>query len=101
MLSIFVFVLSQKLDELAWGAEYTVTFAVEFDPEKSMKPANYSVVTPVQLLYYDEYSETSEGEVLSKGNYFSHPLEKVAFNVELPGKLSALSSPFLRLSNIS
>ena len=64
-----------------------MSFKVAFDPERSLKPANYDVVTPVQLLYYDDYRENSEGMVLSKGRLFSHPLDKVAFNVELPGKL--------------
>ena len=62
-----------------------MSFKVEFDPEKTLKPANYSVVTPVQLLYYDKYNENSDGVVLSKGRYFSHPLDKVSFDIELPG----------------
>lgn len=65
-----------------------MSFKVEFDPEKSLKPANYSIVTPVQLLYYDDYSENSAGVVLRKGNHFSPPLDKVAFNIELPGESS-------------
>ena len=73
------------MNRLHWGTEFTFSFKVEFDPEKSLKPANYSVVTPVQLLYYDDYSEDPEGEVLHKGRYFSPPLDKVAFNIELPG----------------
>ncbi|XP_068755299.1 uncharacterized protein [Montipora capricornis] len=74
-----------KIAELLWGAEFTVSFKVEFDPERTLKPSNYSLVTPVHLSYYDDYLENPEGSILSKGRYFSHPLEKVAFNIELPG----------------
>ena len=71
---------------MPWGAEFTVSFKVEFDPERTLKPSNYSIVTPVQLLYYDDYLENSQGILLSKGTYFSNPLDKVAFNIELPGE---------------
>ena len=74
-----------KLDKLDWGAEFSFSFKVEFDPERSLKPANYSIVTPVQLLYYDEYREDDAGVVVSKGQHYSHPLDKVAFDIELPG----------------
>ena len=74
-----------KLDKLDWGAVFSFSFKVDFDPERSLKPANYSIVTPVQLLYYDEYNEDEAGVVVSKGQYYSHPLDKVAFNIELPG----------------
>lgn len=74
-----------KLDRLDWGAVFSFSFKVEFNPERSLKPANYSIVTPVQLLYYDEYSEDEAGMVVSNGQYYSHPLDKVAFNIELPG----------------
>ena len=63
-----------------------MSFKVEFDPERTLKPSNYSLVTPVQLLYYDDYLENSQGILLSKGTYFSNPLDKVAFNIELPGE---------------
>lgn len=74
-----------KIADLPWGAEFTVSFKVEFDPERTLKPSNYSLVTPVQLLYYDDYLENSQGILLSKGRSFSNPLDKVAFNIELPG----------------
>ena len=63
-----------------------MSFKVEFDPERTLKPSNYSLVTPVQLLYYDDYLENSQGILLSKGKSFSNPLDKVAFNIELPGE---------------
>ena len=63
-----------------------MSFKVEFDPERTLKPSNYSLVTPVQLLYYDDYQENSQGILLSKGKYFRSPLDKVAFNIELPGE---------------
>ena len=63
-----------------------MSFKVEFDPERTLKPSNYSLVTPVQLLYYDDYLENSEGIVMSKGQYFTHPLDNVTFNIELPGE---------------
>ena len=76
-----------------------MSFKVAFDPERSLKPANYDVVTPVQLLYYDDYRENSEGKVLSRGRLFRQPLDKVAFNIELPGKLLFCSTYFSELSN--
>ncbi|KAK2570616.1 Neuropilin-2 [Acropora cervicornis] len=83
MLAPFIKFLNIIAD-LPWGAEFTVSFKVEFDPERTLKPSNYSLVTPVQLLYYDDYLENSQGILLSKGRYFSNPLDKVAFNIELP-----------------
>ena len=53
----------------------------------TLKPKYYDIVTPVQLLYYNDYSEDSDGKVVTKGNVYTHPLGKVAFDIELPGKL--------------
>jgi len=75
-----------------------VSFKVEFDPERTLKPSNYSLVTPVQLLFYDDYLENSQGILLSKGRYFSS-LDKVAFNIELPGE--DLSRFWLNFKNTS
>ena len=65
----------------------TISFKVLFDPEKSLKPKHYDIVTPVHLLYYDEYIENSDGVVVSNGTAYSHPLGKVSFDVELPGRI--------------
>ena len=75
-----------KIDEVVWGAVSTISFKVQFDPDKSLKPKHYDIVTPVQLLYYDDYSEDSDGVVLRKGKLYTHPLGKVSFGIELPGK---------------
>ena len=40
-------------------------------------------MTPVQLLYYKDYSE--DGEVITKGAPFSNPLQTVAIDIEIPG----------------
>ena len=74
-----------QIDELAWGFESKISFKVLFDPEKSLKPKHYDIVTPVHLLYYDDYVENSDGVVVSKGTPYSHPLDKVSFDAELPG----------------
>ena len=66
-----------------------------FDPEKKLKPKHYDIVTPVQLLYYDEYTENSDGVVVRKGTPYPHPLGKVSFDVELLGKILS-NSTFLR-----
>ena len=58
-----------------------------FDPDKSLKPKHYDIVTPVHLLYYDVYTENSDGEVVSKGTPYSHQLGEVSFDVELPGSI--------------
>lgn len=79
-------VLFHKIDEAVWGAESTISFKVQFDPDKSLKPKHYDIVTPVQLFYYDEYTEDADGVVLSKGTLYTHPLGKVSFGIELPGK---------------
>lgn len=74
-----------QIAEIVWGLDVTISFKVLFDPEKSLKPKYYDIVTPVHLLYYDEYSENSDGVVVSKGTPYPHPLGKVSFDVELPG----------------
>lgn len=40
-------------------------------------------MTPVQLLYYKDYSE--DGDVITKGTPFSSPLQTVAIDIEIPG----------------
>ena len=65
----------------------TISFKVQFDPDKSLRPKHYDIVTPVQLLYYDDYTENSDGVVVSKGQLYTQPLGKVTFSIELPGKL--------------
>ena len=49
-----------------------------------LKPKYYDIVTPVQLLYYDDYQENNG--VVTKKNVHNHPLSKVTFGVELSGK---------------
>ena len=71
---------------MVWGTESTISFKVQFDSDKTLKPKHYDIVTPVQLLYYDDYIEDSDGVILSKGNLYTHPLGKVSFDIELPGK---------------
>ena len=61
----------------------TISFKVQFDPEMILKPKYYDIVTPVQLLYYDDYKE--DNGVVTKKNLHSL-LNKVSFDVELPGK---------------
>ena len=73
-----------KIDTLSWGLEATVSFKVQFDPEMILKPKYYDIVTPVQLLYYDDYQENNG--VVTKKNVHNHPLGKVTFGVELLGK---------------
>lgn len=73
-----------KIDTLSWGWKATVSFKVQFDPEMILKPKYYDIVTPVQLLYYDDYQENNG--VVTKKNVHNHALGKVTFGVELSGK---------------
>ncbi|PFX33767.1 Coagulation factor VIII [Stylophora pistillata] len=71
-----------KIGTLSWGMAATISFKVQFDPEMILKPKYYDIVTPVQLLYYDDYKE--DNGVVTKKNLHSL-LNKVSFDVELPG----------------
>lgn len=72
-----------KIGTLSWGMEATISFKVQFDPEMILKPKYYDILTPVQLLYYDDYKE--DNGVVTKKNFHTLPLDKVSFGVELPG----------------
>ena len=74
-------------------SEAHLNFSVIFDGEHSLKTALHNIVTPVQLLYYKEYSEDHDGHVISKGVAFSSPLQTVAIKVEIPGKILIAVSP--------
>lgn len=63
--------------------EVNFNFSVVFDSEKSLKSGKHHIMTPVQLLYYKEYSEG--GDVITKGAPFSSPLQTVAIDIEIPG----------------
>lgn len=63
--------------------EVNFNFSVVFDSENSLKSGKHHIVTPVQLLYYKEYSE--DGDVITKGFPFSSPLQTVAIDIEIPG----------------
>ena len=64
----------------------TIEFSVVFDPEVTLKQGKHHLVTPVLLLYYDQYSENEQGDVVNKGNFFSTPLANVEFDFEIPGQ---------------
>ena len=74
-------------------SEAHLNFSVIFDGEHSLKTGLHNIVTPVQLLYYKEYSEDHDGHVISKEAAFSSPLQTVAIKVEIPGKILIAVSP--------
>lgn len=68
-------------------SEAHFNFSVIFDSEHSLRTGVHHIVTPVQLLYYKEYSEDAQGHVTIKGAHFSSPLQTVAIEVEIPGRI--------------
>lgn len=74
-------------------SEAHLNFSVIFDGEHSLKTGLHNIVTPVQLLYYKEYSEDHDGHVISKGVALSIPSQTVAIKVEIPGKILIAVSP--------
>ena len=58
-----------------------------FDSQRSLDTGKHYIVTPVHLLYYKEYSENPPGHVVSKGDPYSSPLQKVVVEVEIPGAI--------------
>ena len=62
-------------------------FSVIFDSEHSLKTGRHHIVTPVQLLYYKEYREDSQGHVTTKSAPLSPPLQTVAIEIEIPGRI--------------
>ena len=68
-------------------SEVHFKFSVIFDRGHFLKTGRHHIVTPVQLFYYNEYSENSQGQVTAKGALFSVPLQTVAMEVEIPGTI--------------
>ncbi|XP_074625777.1 EGF-like repeat and discoidin I-like domain-containing protein 3 [Acropora palmata] len=79
-----------KIGEIPWMSVANLTFSVMFDSQRSLDTGKHYIVTPVHLLYYKEYSENPPGHVISKGDPYSSPLQKVAVEVEIPGCSGAL-----------
>ena len=82
--------LAFQIDEIPWMAEANFTFNVIFDSQRSLNTGKHFIVTPVQLLYYKEYSENPPGHVITKGVPYSTPLETLSIEVEIPGKISSV-----------
>ncbi|KAJ7391350.1 hypothetical protein OS493_018393 [Desmophyllum pertusum] len=76
------------IDKIQLSEEAHFNFSVTFDSNSSLKTGRHHIVTPVQLLYYKEY--TDDGHVITKGTPFSSPLQTVAIEIEIPGCSSAL-----------
>ena len=76
-----------QIDQIPQMSEASFNFSVIFDGGHYLKTGVHHIVTPVQLLYYKEYSEDQQGHVISKGAPFSSPLQPVAMEVEIPGKI--------------
>ncbi|XP_068753099.1 uncharacterized protein [Montipora capricornis] len=74
-----------KIDEIPWMTEANFTFNVIFDSQRSLNTGKHFIATPVQLLYYKEYSENPPGHVITKGVPYSTPLETLSIEVEIPG----------------
>jgi len=77
-------------------SEAHINFSVIFDSEHSLKTGLHRVVTPIQLLYYKEYSEDLQGHVITKGAPFSSPLQTVSMEVEIPGRIFPICNSVIK-----